>query len=146
MRDIKFRAWDLDNTEMHFSDMEEEAGCNGSDLIVWIIDMCGLHFEEFDEWHEIVGGEDDIKCGYRSPNQVIMQATGLRDLRGVEIYEGDILKDRWDDSVYSISYYKNGFYLDDGLHSNWDETDFKVIGNIYENPELLHDSVKEDSK
>jgi hypothetical protein len=73
----------------------------------------------------------------------IMQYTGLKDRKGVEIYEGDIVHEfdeRLKDEivgVYGVVYYKNGFYIDDGLHSNWNAEDVEVIGNIYENKELL---------
>lgn len=66
---------------------------------------------------------------------IINQFTGLKDKRGKEIYEGDILRGgaylsyevKWD-------YEENGWNINPyGINSG----EFEVIGNIYENPELL---------
>lgn len=81
----------------------------------------------------------------------IMQYTGLKDKNGKEIYEGDILEliDWYDDSIsiHPVVFKNSAFMcqrLDDKefpffyLQGNDDLKDgYKVIGNIYENPELL---------
>lgn len=74
----------------------------------------------------------------------LMQYTGLKDKNGVEIFEGDIVKDAWD-ILMVVKYINTGFYLCrkniNGQYtkvSNWRNLNTKeVIGNIYENPELL---------
>ena len=66
----------------------------------------------------------------------LMQFTGLKDKNGKEIYEGDIVK-YYNASVKSVEWYQGGFYLSGVSHNPIDENDVEVIGNIYENPELL---------
>jgi len=76
--------------------------------------------------------------------------TGLLDKSGNEIYEGDILKEYWkpcgDDAVVCGEYIGEVFYEDAGYwtrsknhHHAITETcdSYEVIGNIYENSELL---------
>jgi uncharacterized phage protein (TIGR01671 family) len=87
---------------------------------------------------------------------VLMQSTGLNDKNGREIYEGDIVKVHYvqaDDEGYGqksvfverVSYSHGGFYFGepdsdpsglDYMHE-FEPEDVEVIGNIYENPELL---------
>ena len=81
---------------------------------------------------------------------ILMQSTGLKDKNGREIFEGDIVKYKYFVSAFTeaVTYNKNfaGFGLvDDGGHfSSFGElaedifySYLEVVGNIYENPELL---------
>ena len=72
----------------------------------------------------------------------LMQYTGLKDKNGKEIYEGDIIKYtqhyfntpmiKYKTKIVEWKYDKWGVY-----ETNAGESDIEVIGNIYENPELL---------
>lgn len=133
MREIKFRAWDYnDEKVIPWESIRIEKDENETNLSVVVFDgSVGDHYDDFP----------------------IMQYTGLKDSKGVEIYEGDILR---------CYHWTNGFvfYLDGSYHVSSDQVslDYEnhttydhlnsdliadntliVIGNIYDNPELLND-------
>ena len=127
MREIKFRAWDMDRKVM--------LG------IQYVIFYDGDFYENY----------RDLEDGILIENIAVMQYTGLKDKNGVEIYEGDIVFDRWVNEYTPV--FQNGIYMaynPKNLMQNDPSTQFnivwkdgcEVIGNIYENPELL--STKKD--
>lgn len=115
MREIKFRAWNtIDRKMLKWSDIFH--------LPAW----------------EIFPGTPEQRAFD------IMQYTGLKDKSGKEIYEGDIV--RYEDThgeeqintvEYNLEYgafcFDRGVFVDT-LNCAWE---IEVIGNIYENPELI---------
>lgn len=122
MRDIKFRAWVKDNMEIIYYD--KLMFFNGSDEAI--------------AFHKLETGYIDdyeVKTDFK-----LMQYTGLKDKNGEEIYEGDIVKDV-NDEYYEIKFDDGCFIVihDGNVIEPLSEVaqDIEIIGNIYENPELL---------
>ncbi|GAB6742116.1 TPA: hypothetical protein QC443_005893, partial [Bacillus cereus] len=82
--------------------------------------------------------------GNQVSDAILMQYTGLKDKNGKEIYEGDILGD---DNYSNVDgavvfneekgYYEIDKFNYEPLHESLKDYDFEVLGNIYENSELL---------
>ena len=131
---IKFRAWDIEDKVMmpvgriDFG-LDDEFGervwlTDGGANCYWIFNRDSPGSEEFE----------------------LLQYTGLKDKTGKEIYEGDIVKCYQGgvmtaDVVMKISFYEAAFMLTNEANhvplGAFPEEDLAIIGNIYENPELL---------
>ncbi|MGX6423273.1 YopX family protein [Streptococcus infantarius] len=86
---------------------------------------------------------------------IIMQSTGLKDKNGIEVFENDVIRDsdgfegivQYDESygMYGIAYLPT---KSNGIDMTFEElkdkyrNKFEVVGNIYENPELLEGEVE----
>ena len=67
--------------------------------------------------------------------ETVGQYTGLTDKNGARIFEGDIVKIS-NDEIFEVKYEDGGFTA--GLFlGDWDYGHVEVIGNIYDNPELV---------
>lgn len=90
---------------------------------------------------------DVWKCATKVISKTVGQDTGMFDTDGVRIFEGDVFN--YADTIdYTVIWHDGrvGFYADDGndlcLDSDYLGNFYsgycKVIGNIHDNPELLH--------
>lgn len=124
MREIKFRAWDKKTKKMYFNVEDTYDGMSGH--------------EDYDSFGNLVGNYE----------VELMQYTGFKGANDVEVYEGDIVEysEYFSPLVYNktlvIKWRKSGFWLWDIALEEWfssmcSDERLKVVGNIYENPELL---------
>lgn len=143
MREIKFRAWDLETETMHIV-------CNieiyNNDDELW--NKWEVFYEWFDTSRYFWNNKDYEQCK-------IIQYTWLKDKNWVEIYEGDIIQYKtyskntlW----FAVVWYSNSWcwYIlqNKELQVIWNLWkwnipnllycwEYEIIWNIYENPELL---------
>lgn len=131
MREIKFRVWDKYGKYMRY------LGDDSHDSIEFFVENRASYYNlQCGDCGASTTEEDCDEYGF-SP---LMQYTGLKDKNGKEIYEGDIVRlpEDEDYKYYSIIYSKNrlGFTLSNGCGFGL-SYGIEVVGNIYENPELL---------
>jgi len=124
VREIKFRAWDGKEMSNPFNPFV--------DLLV----MFNSTFKTYPV------GEGQNHTTPTDKRLKWIQYTGLKDKNGKEIYEGYILK--LGDYVVSVHFKSGAFRISqcigaygDSLYG-WNFT-YEIIGNIYENPDLLED-------
>lgn len=132
MREIKFRCWDIENKEMlEVQELDYADSYDGQPMI-----RTTMYNDYFD-----------------TEDMILMQYTGLKDKNGKEIYEGDIIYCKqyiggncveyciekgyvcFNDGEFGL-YRKQGYYQSLYKFKEYDY-EFEVIGNIYDNPELL---------
>ena len=124
MKEVKFRAWDIENEEMI-----KNPSLYTDD---WADDINGY----FEYWTKVV--EDDERL-------VFMQYTGLKDKNKKEIYEDDILDcgDFIGKVEFNLSFcafvitdgYEIKTFLDVG-------NEVEIMGNVYENEDLIGKEIK----
>lgn len=141
MREIKFRGYNPHNNQWYYGDLCHKD--NKLYIVCDSIDSC-----------DIVSYKKMFEVETESVGQFI----GLKDKNGAEIYEGDICTDG--KTLFTIFWSPGGFCIESnpksfgyGYQSNsnpseplahkqvasWFETNFELVGKIYENSELLKD-------
>ena len=124
----KFRAWDktenqwIEGFKLHFYE-------DGSILCLDVEDECDFPF-----FVENIGVTWEL-----------MQSTGLKDKNGVEIFEGDVLTSNVQPCKmvnpikdgYGVVRFENGMFKLGSISLVTFISKMEVIGNIYENPNLL---------
>lgn len=127
MREIKFRAWD--------KELEEWTNYSISNIDGTIVDF---YNKEAGFWESDREGERFI----------LSQYIGLKDKNNKEIYEGDIVRAVGFFSWIGVAKYsdKNQAFIFEDIDKNYRGSivfmsqfaqNFKILGNIYENPGLL---------
>ncbi|MGU9969829.1 YopX family protein [Bacillus velezensis] len=133
MREVKFRAWDDVKDRMLYLGEEDDI----------VFDFGGSGIVATD----ITEDEPNFKTLH---HLIYLQYTGLKDKNGQEIYEGDIVKVTSgaeeicgiDSGIGKVEWFtKWGFWnvsnIENGLGDLLFHGHVEVIGNIYEEPELI---------
>jgi len=128
MRMLKFRAWNGGNKEF----------MNGKDIKIFldgsiaVFENAPLPLDKFKEYYPLIE---------------IIEFSGVVDNNGTEIYEGDIVVvtnwlegKPWVGHIHNcvVEFLHGKFELKNHwMHESLSRSDVKVIGNIFQNPDLL---------
>ena len=114
MRTIKFRAWtelvNAETGEPHMAMIDHDG------LLNWSVE-------------DLLDPENG--------RNILMQFTGLLDKNGKEIYEGDVIKEKHCTSYVIFEEGRFQLHQNSGNYVVQNTQYYEIIGNIYENPELL---------
>lgn len=139
MRDIKFRAWDSFNNRMIQNDRILKICFVRSNHIPSLVVYSNRNIENHTEIRE----DDKQYCNEFE----LMQCTGLKDINKKEIYEGDIISFGDNKGVvfykhakFKVKYRYYNCYCFDALSDVLYFNKVEVIGNIYENEEIIGDN------
>ncbi len=144
MREIKFRAWDKELEYMFYGIKE---------TYDWLSYPNNARDKEI-QMYEKLNEAFNAKCFDSFLNNerfVVMQYTGLKDKNDKEIYEGDIVryksqlmnKEIWncvieiEGATFKLRTSEKASYDGSFLNKLAENKNIEVMGNVYENPELL---------
>jgi hypothetical protein len=125
-RDIKFRAWVKDRKAIFEVILIDYVSKKITYLLERVGHLLNIRHDKF----------NDVE---------LMQYSGLTDMMEKEIYEGDILFESFGERYYKVVFENGSFRAE--FEGEFEEHSFdlidvvaqgcKIVGNIYENPELL---------
>lgn len=152
-REIKFRGQKLDSNEFIVGQLAYMFDDKKHALIMPSCFFATRDFGEEDEnGNPIIQNELAVGGFLSVKPETIGQFTGLHDKNGKEIYEGDVF-DFY--GIFNVVIFKDGMFCYDSYRENknfenivklcnenfdWENnksSEIEVIGNLYENPELL---------
>lgn len=151
MREILFRGKRLDNGEWVESGSISRVSDDGVNWDYYLGAGAPAMYM-LDEYENMLAAFTKAECVfYRVDPDSIGQYTGLTDKNGMKIFEGDIVKAPFCGRKFctaTIHFITGGFYavptggvIDElrpwKYHLNGENRNMVVIGNIYDNPELL---------
>ena len=131
---LRYRAWDKHSQKMFAND----------ELIIWNNNVYANDSKKLSCNH--------LK-GWSIDEEYLMQSTGILDKNGKEIFEGDILGIETDEGILNVNIFwdeEHALFMFESKKHNEKELlaelvedntyPFAILGNIYENPELLEDN------
>lgn len=132
MREIKFRAWVKDKKAIFEVVLINYVTKKVTYLLERVGHLLNIRHEKF----------NDIE---------LMQYTGLKDKNNKEIYEGDILFESFGERYYKVVFENGSFRAEFKGDFEWHHFDLidvviqgcEVVGNIYENPELMEERIND---
>ncbi len=136
-REIEFRGWHIKQKKMY---SPEEMAQDQLTLL------------PTGQFINVSGKSTNLSKIFTYDEFLPLQFTGLLDKNGKKIFEGDVVEmlDEWIDhytlySNHQIEFGSGTFRLENGVplldcldeESNFEKCDFEIVGNIYENPNLI---------